>query len=35
MGPSLLSELNIGLQQVNTLMNDSAMTGDEKRVRMA
>lgn len=32
MGPSLLSELNIGLQQVNTLMNDTVMTDDEKRV---
>ena len=33
MGPALLSELNVGVQQVNTLMNDSVMTDDEKRVR--
>eukprot|EP00892_Ulva_mutabilis_P007683 jgi/Ulvmu1/5287/UM022_0081.1 len=35
MGPAIVSELNIGLQQVNTLMNDAVMTDEEKREAVA
>ena len=33
-GPSLLTELNIAVNQIQTLMNDTVMSDEEKRVCM-